>query len=426
MTATAPEAEVVSTARRAVVVAIALVTVASVVSWRSDAIFTGTVDTVVIAKAVLAFAALGASVLLLMMTPQRRPVALRPLLFVVLVTGVSLLGALVSGTLMPTAVVIVRVGVLALIVLVLLASTPWRTVVGALLGAMGVVATVAAVTGAGTLLATGRLSGGIPQVQENELAGLAAFPLLGIVVLLFRDGLRWILLVPSAVLMGILLATQSRTTLLGVGIAAVLALVIAPRLHWTAAIAVFASVPVGYALVAFTSFVTELVVRDQTIEELTSLSARTDAWSVVLGWSDASWERWIGLGLAVKQIEVDLPFRDVQVFDSSWVSVLAQAGAIGMGLFVLWVLWTTVHVVRYRDGRHVLLPLLALLAIRGLTENGLLDANPGFLVLFAIAVAADPASRRVIAAPEPVIPFHRTAYRATPHPIPRQPEGALT
>lgn len=411
------------TAHRIAVCVVALVAVVSVVSWRTGAIFDGSIDTVVVAKAALAVIALCGALAIRMMTTSRFPLGMRSTLLLVLAVGVSMLGGIASEHAVPTAVVGVRLAFLAAIVLTLLSCTSWRLVLGAVLGAMGVVAVVAAVTGISSYAATGRLAGGIPEVQENELAGLAALPLIALVVLLFRDGIRLILVAPAIVLVAIVWATESRTALLALGLAVVVALFVAPRLHWTAAVAVFASVPIGYAALAFTSLIEDLVVRNQTAAELASLSARTDAWKVVLDWDPASWERWIGLGLSVKQIDVDLPFRDTQVFDSSWVSVLAQAGVIGLLLFAGWMAATAIDALRFRDGRFLMVPLLVFLVVRGLTENGLLDASSTFLALFTIAVAAEPASRRAVAvARPPATAFSRNPARYIT--VPPTPRGA--
>lgn len=403
----------VGTPQGVAVVAIAMVTIVSVVSWRTGAIFDGGIDGVVIAKAVLAALALAGAVLTRMLTRTRHPLGERSILFLALVLGVALVGALASGNIMASGIVTVRIAMLAAIVIVLVSCTPWRFVLGAMLTAMGTVAVVAGVTGAPSYVATGRLAGGIPEVQENELAGLAALPLLGLVVLLVRRGVRWWIVAPAVVLAAILWATQSRTALLALGLAAVIAFAVARRVHWTAVVLVLAAVPVGYALVAFTSLVRDVLVRDQTAAELASLSARTDAWKVVLDWDLASWERWIGLGLSVKQIQVDLPFREVQVFDSSWVSLLAQAGVVGLVVFAVWMALAVADAARDAEVRQLAIPLLALLLVRGFTENGLLDASPSFLLVFCLAAAVEPAARRepVVGAVPAAPPFARTPAR---------------
>ncbi len=415
----------IGTAHGVAVVAIALVTIVSVVSWRTGAIFDGGIDGVVIAKAALAATALAGAIATRMLSRSRHPLGERAILVLVLVLGVALVGALASGNAVASGIVTVRIAVLAAIVLVLLSCTPWRFVLGAILAAMGSVAVVAAVTGAPSYPATGRLAGGIPEVQENELAGLAALPLLALVVLLIRRGVRWWLVTPAAVLAAILWATQSRTALLALGLAVVVAFVVAQRVHWTAIVLVLASIPVGYATLAFTSLVRDLLIRDQTAAEIASLSARTDAWKVVLDWDLLSWERWIGLGLSVKQIQVDLPFRDVQVFDSSWVSLLAQAGVVGTLVFAGWMVVSFADAARDVAARPLVIPLLVLLFVRGFTENGLLDASPAFLIVFCLAAAVEPAAHRepVLGAVPTAPPFARSPARFTPL-TPSTPRGA--
>jgi hypothetical protein len=158
------------------VAAIALVTVVSVVSWRTGAIFDGGIDGVVVTKAALSALALGGAVATRLLSRARYAL------------GVSLVGALASGNLVPSGIVAVRIAMLAAIVLVLLSCTPWRIVLTAMLTAMGVVAVVAAATGVASYRATGRLAGGNPQGQQNERAALAGLPLPGLFLLLVRTG----------------------------------------------------------------------------------------------------------------------------------------------------------------------------------------------------------------------------------------------
>src|SRR5690606_5299142 len=132
---------------------------------------------------------------------------------------------------------------------------------------MGVDPVVAAVTGAASYGATGRLAGGIPEVQENELAGLAALPLLGLLVLLVRKGVRWWIITPAAVLATILWATQSRTALVALALAIVIAFVVAPRVHWSAIVLVLVAVPDGYSVLDCYPIVAHHLVHEHTTAE---------------------------------------------------------------------------------------------------------------------------------------------------------------
>jgi hypothetical protein len=397
--------------------AICFVAVASVVSWRRDAIFSGAIDAVVLAKGALAVGALAVAIFVAVRTRPRRAVGSQTAFLLALVLGVSAVGAIAAGSPIPTFVVIGRIAILAGIVLALLTSADWRTVLGGFLGSLGIVAVVAAVTGIPRIAAEGRLVGGIPEVAANELAGLAAPPLIGLIVLLIRDGLRLRTGVPAIVLGIVIWATESRTGLIAIAMAILVAFIVAPRVHWTVTAAVFISLPVGYALTVYTPIVSDFLVRGQSVADISTLSARTDAWRVVFSWSLDSWERWLGLGLAVKQVPVPLKDRDLQVLDSSWVSVLAQTGVIGVLIVIAILVPTIVRAFTVRDYRPLVLPLLTLIIVRGFTESGVIDSSATFLLFFTIAVALEPVTRRD---PVPELPrpdFRGAGFDRAPEPV---------
>src|SRR3954471_23992866 len=82
--------------------AICFVAVVSVVSWRRDAIFSGAIDAVVIAKGALAIAALAAAVVAALRTHPRRPVGSQTAFLLALALGISGIGALAAGAPLPT------------------------------------------------------------------------------------------------------------------------------------------------------------------------------------------------------------------------------------------------------------------------------------------------------------------------------------
>jgi hypothetical protein len=385
--------------------AICLVTVVSVVSWRRDTIFSGAIDSVVIAKAVLATAALAAALLLYSRTRPRHPVGAQSACFLTAILGVSGLGAIAEGSPVPSFVVIVRVAILAAIVIALLAVGGWKPVLGGLLGSLGTVAVVAAVTGVPRLAGEGRLVGGVPEVAANELAGLAAPPLVALLVLIMRDGIRWRTVVPAVALTAIVWSTESRTGLIAIGLALLVAFLAVRRIHWTTMVAVAISLPVIYTLAVYTTVISDLLVRGQSIDDIATLSARTDAWQVVFSWSLDSWARWLGVGLAVKEVPVSVDNREFQVLDSSWVSVLAQAGVIGVVLVLAILVPAVIRAVTVRELRVFAMPLFALILVRSVTESGLVDSSVTFLLFFTLAVALEPGSRGGPAAPPPVPDF---------------------
>ncbi len=408
--------------------------VLSVVSWRPDALFTGGVDGVVIAKALLALIALGCALLIHRRSTERARVGARSAILLVVVVGLSVLGALAAGDLAPSLVLALRIILLAATVVVLAGAAPAPRVLASLFVAMGALALIGAVTGIPSLLEEGRLATGIPAMRPNELAGLAAPPLLALVIQAARRGLTpgsSILLVGFA---SILWATGSRTTLVVVAVAVVIGIVLAWPVPHSTGIALILLAPVSYAVVAFTDVVSTAVIRGQDIDQLTTLSSRTIAWEAVLGIPFDSWLKWIGTGLAVKTVEVNQRWWDVQVLDSSWVSVLAQAGVLGLLVVLVWVAMTLRDALRSPDLRVLALPLLVLLLLRSGLENGLIESSVIFMLFFLTSITLERGyqypfesarhARYSLALPPPA-PLPATAPVPTPDPT-RTPDPTLT
>jgi O-antigen ligase len=111
-------------------------------------------------------------------------------------------------------------------------------------------------------------------------------------------------------------------------------------------------------------------------------------------------------------------YRDVQVLDSSWVSVIAQAGIIGTVLLVIWFVTTSWESFRRSALTPIAVPLMAILLIRSFTENGLIESSPTFMLFLAISLFLEPASRMAgnekraapyqLASPLPILRRDRT------------------
>jgi len=173
---------------------------------------------------------------------------------------IRLLGGVVAGNGSATAVLVVRVFIVMATLLLLLTNAPWDRAVAALLTAMGILAVVAAATGARTLV-KGRLGGGIPEIHPNELAGLAALPLIALVVLILRRGVRVSAVIASVVLFGIVVATGSRIALVGILFGAIVALVTNGVRRRGVLYALLVFVPVIYGGIVFTGVVDGLARR---------------------------------------------------------------------------------------------------------------------------------------------------------------------
>lgn len=387
------DARIPTRARIAVVGILFFLLIVSIVPWRSQTFYDGGLDAVVVAKAALAALTLALTVLLWMRTRVHMPIGLGPAFVLGVALLVTVLGALVAGNSSATIVLVVRVFIVMATILLLLSCVPWMVGLSCLLTAMSALAVVAAVTGVRTLASTGRLGGGVPEIHPNELAGLCAPPIIALIVFTLRRGLHtWSVLV-LVVLLGITVATGSRIALVGILVGAVLAVLTSGLRDRSVVYAVLVALPVAYAIGAFTGIIGNLASRGGSNSADIALDSRLDGWSVVLGWDWGSWERWIGLGLSVKTIDVNLKWRATQVLDSSWISVLAQVGIIGTLLLVALVAWCVASAIVSSNRRGILLPLVGLIITRSVTESGLLDSAMPFVLLVTVATLLTHRSR---------------------------------
>lgn len=361
------------------------VLIVSVIPWRSATIYSGGIDTVVIAKALLAMIALGATVMLAARTRERVSVGIAPAGIIAVALLVSALGSTLAGNDSSTIVLVGRMFVVMATILFLLTTVPWVTSIVCLLSAMAAVALVAAVTGVPTLAASGRLGGGIPEIHPNELAGLVGAPLVGLVILMLRDGVRAWRLVATVVLVGIAVATGSRIGLLAIAIGIVAAVLVNGIRDRSVLYLLLGALPLGYAIGSFTDVFGSLATRAGSNDTSTALDSRFDVWRVVLGWDWSEWQKWIGIGLSAKEIPVDIKWRDTQVLDSSWVSLLAQTGLIGTALIAALVVWCVASALISARRRWLLTPLLTLVIVRSITESGLVDSAMAFILFFTVA-----------------------------------------
>ncbi|KAA0960165.1 MULTISPECIES: O-antigen ligase family protein [unclassified Microbacterium] len=374
-----------STARMVAVGGLYAVLIVSVIPWRSATIYSGGIDTVVIAKALLAMIALGATVMLAARTRERVSVGIAPAGIIAVALLVSALGSTLAGNDSSTIVLVGRMFVVMATILFLLTTVPWVTSIVCLLSAMAAVALVAAVTGVPTLAASGRLGGGIPEIHPNELAGLVGAPLVGLVILMLRDGVRAWRLVATVVLVGIAVATGSRIGLLAIAIGIVAAVLVNGIRDRSVLYLLLGALPLGYAIGSFTDVFGSLATRAGSNDTSTALDSRFDVWRVVLGWDWSEWQKWIGIGLSAKEIPVDIKWRDTQVLDSSWVSLLAQTGLIGTALIAALVVWCVASALISARRRWLLTPLLTLVIVRSITESGLVDSAMAFILFFTVA-----------------------------------------
>lgn len=366
-----------------------LLVIASIVTWRRGVIFDGGFDLVVVGKAGVAALALGVSAILYLTSTSRRTVGGVSVTLVAFIIAISAIGALAGGNPVPTAVLVVRMAILAATIMLLVSAHNSRTILTTLLTAMAGVGLLSAATGFLTETSDDRLFGGIPPLQPNELAALILPPLVSVVYLITAQGLNWWNGPTGCLLLWIVYETGSRTGLAVGAAAAVLVLVCAPSVSRTMAVLATLAIPVAFSVVAFTDLLVATFARGEDETRLLTLNSRTVAWDAVLQTPVDTWRWWIGAGLALKVVPVAAQYRDEQVLDSSWISAIAQSGAIGTLLLGIWVLLTVKNALRRTKLRPIVLPLVALVLVRSLLENGLIESSVTFMLFFTLALLSE-------------------------------------
>ena len=370
---------------------VTLLMVLGAVDWRRGAYFAGSVDPVVLSKALVA----GLGLLLAYgLASARRGHRLGTLSVwgLAVVLGSSLWGALTGGQLLGGGVMAVRVAVLGGTVFFLLRAAPSLEVLRRTAQACGAVAVVASLTGLPEMT-DGRLAGGLPAMDPNALALLAGIPL---VVLAWRTVLGeagWGIAAGGLYFLAVLWLTGSRTALLMllVGVAAMALHVRRPRVGLVVGglvLAAFGTIG-AVATGALSGFA------ERGGDGTSTLGSRFIAWRAALTWADSTWQTVFGGGLNVKIIRVTGQYWDTQPLDSSWASLLVQTGLLGLLVAAGWVCWVARGALRAPYPHRVLfVGLWVFLVGRSLLESGLFDASPAFLLFLAVSLLAEGASRQ--------------------------------
>ena len=358
------------------------------VPWRPDVLYNGGADPVVLAKGVLTLTGLGIGWWVVRARGHRFNVPASPFLWMSAFLACSLLGAAADDRLLPTAVLAARVMLVLLIIGMLMSTYRPQDVLHAVIVVFGLLVVVATVT---TLVlgTTGRLHGGLPPLHANELASLAVMCLLWVCARMFRgeDQPASMLLVPACI--GIVVLTQSRTSLAAGAAAFVVLVLFSTRIRASVACAVVAVPPLLLGLVVLTPWTDQLVTRGEGTARLTTFADRLYAWEAAVASGQPFWHQWFGGGLSQKTVQVTGQPWTEQVLDSSWVSALVQSGWLGLGIGICWVITILLGLfVAPRDWRGILVALTVFLALRGFLESGLFDATTSFIVLCTLAFAS--------------------------------------
>ncbi|MDP3894949.1 O-antigen ligase family protein [Nocardioides sp.] len=365
---------------------ICLLLLVSSVAWRKGSYFSGSLDIVVIAKAALSMVALAlAATAPPKGTPWNRfPVGPLPLLGVYLC--ITTVGAALYDSGIPTAVLASRVVIVAVTAVFLVHAFPPAQVLTALTSAMLLLAGFASVTGIDSL-ATGRLYGGLPPLNANEISLLISVPLLCLVWRCVNHRATWMDVAAIAPCLGVIWLTGTRTGLVALLLSVVVIVLMAPRIPAPMFCAGLLAVPVLLYVVFLTPLISAYATRGDTASVLT-LNSRTVAWHAAFDYAHGLPAQVLGVGLSVKQVPVSAMYRTDQILDSTWVSAYVQAGVAGTAVLALLVLSTFARVAMSRpQTRSLYTALLLLLAARSLLESGVFDATPSGITFLLVALA---------------------------------------
>lgn len=373
--------------------------VLSTVPWRRDVLFEGGIDAVVAGKAAVALLALGAAAAAA--RTSRRTAdgpAPIPVLLLAAVVLISLVGAAGAGHLSVACVVAARLVLVGASVVLLLRCEPAEAALGRVLVIFAATAAVAALSGAVALVGEPgrtRLQGGFPAFEPNELAALLLPTALGAAAaILAGQGRRLMPLVALILAAAGIVWTGSRTALalmlLGLAVL-LLAPGRRPRVPRKALLLALAVVAAIVVVLAASGALTDLLLRGQGAGRLLTLNSRTIAWQQAFTTAPGSWAWWAGRGLDVKDIAVHGQYWSRQVFDSSWVSAFVQTGVVGLLLTVVYAAGTLVGAARRLRSQPLWIVLALVGVLRGLLENGLVEASTTFILFFVVACACWPA-----------------------------------
>ncbi len=229
--------------------------------------------------------------------------------------------------------------------------------------------------------------------SANNMGRIAAFGLilLGLYAREFRR-LHWLFVPVSGVIMAAALAmTNSRTSLMMVvGILSAVYVLKWRRLY----LALFA---LGFALIAaalllpFGNELGKLVARSGNLDEITSLTSRTDIWYAVFKLAEA--QPWTGYGYGSSVFVLPQHEREVGFLTSHahnlMLQLLLTTGWVGVALFSLSIVAVALRAAIRRD-RDVLV-LLCFVLFNGVTESSGFTTLANICSLaFAIAVTLPP------------------------------------
>lgn len=378
---------------------ICLLLVVGSVSWRQKVYFDGGLDPVVVAKAAITAVALLLCLHALLSCPRPNRIGQRSLVLLGLFVAVATFGGWAAGDGMSSLIVAVRVLMVGASAALLVRAFPVDVLLRALFTAMAIVGSTAVVTGALKIASTGgRLEGGIPPLAANEIALLCGVPALALIWRYLSHRGRSLDVLLILLLTGAVWASESRTGLAALLVAATVMVVQARRMSPGAVVAIIL-VAAGALYVLLTTNLLSAYFERSNEGSVATLNSRTIAWTAALDLPQTAVAWWMGGGLALKRIPVQGQFWSNQGLDSSWVSAWVQGGLLCVLLLAVWTVSALVAAGRTpQPYRMLLTAVLAFQIIRSFLESGLIDATPSFLLFMIMSMLAESGSRSTLVA----------------------------
>ncbi len=362
----------------------------SALPWRSKQYFSDQFDAVVLAKTALMLLALAAAVWIRGYAKRhgRQPNSVPAFAFLAALVYlcISTMGSLLFGDFSATGKLSMRAAVIALVVLLLFEAVRPIVLVDLFARLLTVVTILASVTGG--FSTTGRLTGVIPPMHPNEIAFLAAVPMIYYIwrtANLDFNALR----IAVIIALGIIIVLSDSRTTSGAVLVAIAVVVVRGRRNPAVNLAIVATMMVALVfLSSFTDVLKSFSDRggDSPVD---TLGSRTIAWEAVLHSAPGPVQMLVGQGLATKKVGVQGQWWTSQILDSAWISAYVQAGLIGLALAGLVVVYTIIQATRTgRPNADMWIGLLILVTIRSVFESGLLDTSTSFILLMLLAIGA--------------------------------------
>jgi hypothetical protein len=236
----------------------------------------------------------------------------------------------------------------------------------------------------------GRLSGLIWPIPSTQVAHFAA-ELIGLMALLWIchlvSGRRTLLVLIPAMI--VLVLTHTRTALIGMIIALVIAAVslflTRRRVRKTFAVVLLVVVVIG---IPASTVLTHWLVRGQNSQQLSQLTGRTKAWTLVLSNHRPITNVIFGNGLSNGSVSgLSNPADDGAAIDSSWVLIWQDQGIVGEVLVATTLLLLLICALFRARGptRALALYLIVYCLVAGISESGLGAASQYLLDLTVAA-----------------------------------------